>query len=44
MLVVLTYPVKEPSSLENCSERNYESGADILRKRKKMQQREDSIV
>lgn len=35
MLVVPTYPVKEPNSLENCNERNYEQGVDILRKMEK---------
>lgn len=42
MLVVPTYPVKEPNNSENCNERNY--GVDILRKNRKTEQREDSIV
>lgn len=32
MLAVLTYPVKEPNSLENHCEKNYQHGVNILRK------------
>lgn len=43
MLVVLIYPVKEPNSLENWSERIIKM-VSISWENRKMQQREDSIV